>query len=82
MSAILIHAHRPWAVFDPTNKDHRRYYAEFLHNRSWGRCPVRFYVPDEAAGDLLLMIHDKLARYYTEKEFGEKNICNVVKAAV
>lgn len=70
MSAILQHAHRPWCVFDPSNADHRRYFAEFLKNHSWGRCPVRFYVPEEAAGDLMLMIHNKLARWYTSREFG------------
>ena len=58
-------------VFDPKNKDHRRYYAEFLQLRTWGRCPVRFYFPEDAPGDLLLLIHNKLATYYTEKEFGK-----------
>ena len=71
MSSILRHAHRPWVIFDPKNKKHRQYYAEFLSRKTWGRCPVRFHLPDEASSDLLLMIHTKLAQYYTEKEFGK-----------
>jgi len=71
MSAVLQHGHRPWCVFDPSNSDHRRYYAEFLKRRSWARVPVRFYVPEQAAGDLVLMIHHKLAKWYTQQEFGD-----------
>lgn len=71
MSQILRHAHRPWVVFDPANKQHRRFYAEFLKYRTWGKCPVRFYIPDDAPGDLLLLIHNRLASYYTQKEFGK-----------
>lgn len=74
MSAILQHAHRPWTVFDPSNSDHRRCYSDFLRYRTWSRCPYRFYVPEEASGDLLLMIHNKLARWYTQREFGEEKV--------
>lgn len=72
--SILQHNHRPWVDFDPNNKDHRRYYAEFLRNNTWGRCPVRFIVVDDG-GDLLSLISEKLLTYYTEREFGRIRGC-------
>lgn len=60
---------RPWVVFDPTLEQHRQWFAEFQARRSWGHCPVRFIV-DDNAGDLLTMIQRKLIDYYTNKEFG------------
>ena len=60
---------RPWVVFDPTLEPHRPWFAEFQARRSWGHCPVRFIV-DDNAGDLLTMIQRKLIDYYTNKEFG------------
>lgn len=59
---------RPWAVFDPKNKEHRRWFAEFQHIQSWSHCPVRFIVDDDH-GDLLTMIQRKLIEFYTDKEF-------------
>jgi len=70
MSKIQMYG-RPWAVFDPKNKDHRRWFADFNQNASWANCPVRFAVDDDA-GDLITMIQHKLIAYYTEKEFGKK----------
>jgi hypothetical protein len=63
--------HRPWVVFDPYNKDHRKYYAEFVQYRTWGRCPVRFFVDDDS-GDLITMIQRKLVDYYVSQEFLRK----------
>ena len=64
---------RPWVAFDATNKEHRRYYAEFVKFNTWGRCPVRFIVPDEHSNDLPTMIKNKLCEYYVTQEFrGEK----------
>jgi hypothetical protein len=45
---------RPWVAFDADNKEHRRYYAEFLKFNTWGRCPVRFLVTDEYGMDLVI----------------------------
>ena len=59
---------RPWTIFDPANKDHRRYYNEFVRTASWGRCPVRFVVPEDH-GDLVTMIQRSLVKYYVAKEF-------------
>ena len=62
--------HRPWVVFDPYNKDHRKYYYEFVTYRTWGRCPVRFFVDDDS-GDLITMIQRKLVDYYVSQEFSK-----------
>lgn len=61
---------RPLVAFDPQNKDHRRYYAEFLEYGGWGRCPVRFIVTEEHANDLPTMIKNSLVEYYVTREFG------------
>jgi len=61
---------RPWVAFDETNKQHRRWYFEFVKHNTWGRCPVRFIVSDDH-GDLLQMIQRRLNQYYTEREFGK-----------
>lgn len=61
---------RPLVAFDPQNKDHRRYYAEFLAYQGWGNCPVRFICPDDTGNDLPSMIKTMLVQYYVEREFG------------
>ncbi len=60
---------RPLVAFDPNNKDHRRYYAQYLETQTWGRCPVRFIVPEDHGGDLISMIKNSLIQYYIEREF-------------
>ncbi len=60
---------RPLVAFDPNNKDHRRFYAEFVNTSSWGSCPVRFIVPEDHGGDLVSMIKNSLINYYVEREF-------------
>jgi len=64
---------RPYVVFDPDNKDHRRYYYRFVQTASWGDCPVRFVVPEDH-GDLVTMIQRSLISYYVIKEFKAKPI--------
>ena len=61
---------RPLVAFDPSNKDHRRYYAEFVEYGGWGRCPVRFIVPEDHGMDLPTMIRNRLVDYYVSREFG------------
>jgi len=61
---------RPWVAFDAANKEHRRWFAEFQRAGTWGRCPVRFIVPDED-GDLLTLCQRKLISHYVNKEFGK-----------
>ena len=62
---------RPWIVFNPQNKDHRRWFAHFNEHRSWGACPVRFVVNDDH-GDLLTQIQRELIQFYVDKEFGKE----------
>lgn len=65
---------RPLVAFDPNNKDHRRYYAEFLRYGGWGKCPVRFVVPEDVGMDLPTMIKNSLIEYYVGKEFTAKDL--------
>lgn len=59
---------RPWTEFDPTNQQHRQWYAEFLQNKNWGSCPVRFVDPTDC-GNLAMSIQASLVRYYAAQEF-------------
>lgn len=59
---------RPWVAFDPSNRQHRRWFSEFQKSGTWGRCPVRFIVSDDH-GDLLTMIQRSLIKYYVSREF-------------
>lgn len=61
---------RPWVAFDEKDRQHRKWYFEFVKHGTWGRCPVRFIVSDDH-GDLLTLIQRRLNRYYTEREFGK-----------
>ena len=65
---------RPWVAFDAENKEHRRYYAEFVKFQTWGRCPVRFLVTDEHGMDLPTMIRNKLCEYYVDQEFKREKL--------
>ena len=60
---------RPLVAFDPANKEHRRWYHEFMQYGGWGKCPVRFICPDDIGGDLTIMIRNELIDYYVKKEF-------------
>lgn len=66
--SLLEYRNRPYTAFDPTNRDHRRWYHEFVKHRTWGRCPYRFIVPDDH-GNLITMIQRKLVEYYVYREF-------------
>jgi hypothetical protein len=61
---------RPWVAFDEKDRQHRKWYFEFVKHGTWGRCPVRFIVSDDH-GDLLTMIQRRLNQFYTSKEFGK-----------
>jgi hypothetical protein len=67
MSALELHG-RPYVVFNPNDKQHRRFYSEFVRTASWGACPVRFVVPEDH-GDLVTMIQRSLVKHYVEREF-------------
>lgn len=69
MSRLALHS-RPFVVFDPANREHRKWFAEFNSSSRWGNCPVRFVVED-TQGDLITMIQRQLIQYYVTKEFGK-----------
>ena len=63
---------RPLVAFDATNKDHRRWYWEFLVYKGWGKCPVRFICTEEHGDNLPSMIQRMVVDYYVNKEFKPK----------
>ena len=73
---------RPLVAFYPYNKDHRRYYAEFLELGGWGRCPVRFICPEDTGFDLPTMIRNRLVEYYIEREFGGSKLSQAKSEAM
>ena len=68
MSRLEFYA-RPLVAFDPKNKEHRRWYYDFVKFKGWGRCPVRFICPNDIGYDLTIMIRNELIDYYVNKEF-------------
>jgi hypothetical protein len=54
-------------VFNPEDKEHRKWAAIFFKNKSWFGCPVRFVVSD--SGVALNVIQRQLVEYYTNHEF-------------
>jgi hypothetical protein len=84
MSRLEFYA-RPLVAFDPKNKDHRRWYYEFLEYRGWGRCPVRFICTEDHGSDLTVMIRNALVEYYVNREFqapAESKLRTIVKKLV
>jgi hypothetical protein len=71
MSRLEFYA-RPLVAFDPRNRDHRRWYYEFLEYRGWGKCPVRFICTEDHGSDLTVMIRNALVEYYVNKEFASR----------
>jgi hypothetical protein len=67
MSRLSLYG-RPFTVFNPSDRSHRQHYFNFVRTGTWGRCPVRFVVPDDQ-GDLVTMIQRSLVKYYVEREF-------------
>jgi hypothetical protein len=63
---------RPLVAFDPSNKDHRRWYWEFMAYRGWGKCPVRFICTEEHGENLPVMIQKMVVDYYINREFKPK----------
>jgi hypothetical protein len=63
---------RPLVAFDPTNKDHRRWYYEFVAYKGWGQCPVRFICTEDHGDNLPAMIQRMVVDYYINREFKPK----------
>ena len=71
--SILYRGIRPLVSFDVSNAEHRKWYAEFVKYRTWGRCPVRF-LAESLDQDLVTYIERKMLVYYVNKEFeNDKN---------
>jgi hypothetical protein len=68
MRTILDISRRPLVKFDPSNKEHRRYYARYKETRSWGHSPVEFWVPYHY-GNVASMCEVLLTEYYLKSEF-------------
>lgn len=65
---------RPTVLFDPSNKQHREHYANFLKNGSWGKCPIRFEVEGEQQNNnLAFAMQRMLTEYYILKEFKDQS---------
>ena len=78
---------RPWALFDPSNKEHRQHYYNFVKNKSWKGCPYQWVIADESI-DIVYSMQRAVAEYYAAKEFTVKKpakrksntrVVNVVK---
>jgi hypothetical protein len=71
---LLEHSLRPLVVFDPTNKEHRTHYANFLKTNTWGRCPIRFAIdgPDGSNNNMAYAMQRLLTEFYIKKEFASK----------
>ena len=70
--SVLHFKSRPWTVFDAANKEHRRWYNQFVTHGGWGQCPYRFMVPEDH-GDLITMCQRSLVRYYVAHEFAKES---------
>ena len=70
--SVLHFKSRPWTVFDAANKEHRRWYNQFVTHGGWGQCPYRFMVPEDH-GDLITMCQRALVRYYVAHEFAKES---------
>lgn len=71
MSRLEYYA-RPLVAFDAANKEHRRFYYQFVKFRTWGRCPVRFICPNETGSDLVKLLQNEVLDYYTSLEFSKE----------
>jgi len=71
--SILSLSLRPLMVFDASNNEHRKCYAEFVKRKTWGYCSVRFVIEGNSQTDLISYIERCLVDYYTMKEFKVKN---------
>ena len=62
---------RPWAMFDPADKNHRAYFDKFLKTKSWKDCPVQWLIADDSR-DVVHHIGKVLLDHYTSNEFKPK----------
>jgi hypothetical protein len=69
---------RPLVIFDPSNKEHRQLYWNYLATGSWMDCPYRFAVQDDH-GHLMGHIQRLILEWYMTREFkGEVKDTNLL----
>lgn len=66
---LSLTAQRPVVAYDPANKQHRKYLAEYLRTHSWAKCPYRFVSVDHTGVDHLVSMTNATLSYYISKEF-------------
>lgn len=71
MLKSFITGQRPFAIFDPANAEHRKYFYKFQHTLSWSDCPVQWGIDDDST-DIVHNISKKLVKFYIEAEFKVK----------
>lgn len=72
MPYLLDYSVRPLVMFDPSKKEHRTLYFNFLRDRSWGKCPYRFAVDGENQNNnLAFAMQRMMVEHYLAKEFKE-----------
>ena len=59
---------RPYVAFDESNPNHRKWFHTFTKTSTWGHCPVRFAIEDEA-GDLVTIMSKRMLNHYFDQEF-------------
>lgn len=70
---LSLTAQRPVVAYDPANKQHRKYLAEYLQGHSWAKCPYRFVSVDHTGIDHLTSMTNTTLSYYIGKEFAASN---------
>ena len=68
-SFVLIQ--RPFAIFDPANKEHRELFNKFQKTQSWSHSPYQWTIEDDST-NLVHFLHKKLIEYYMKQEFRPK----------
>lgn len=67
---------RPVVLFDATNADHRKWFANFVQNRTWSGCPVHFEATDangNLSQNITVAVANQVAAYYLNQEFKKKS---------
>lgn len=65
--SVLKSVMRPTVAFDVKKPEHRQYFANFLKNRTWKDCPVRFNL-EESYMDVPSLIQDRINKHYFEAD--------------
>lgn len=59
---------RPLVVFDPSDKKHRKLFAQYIRSGRWDHSPVQLVANEPTQIDLGTMAR-QLIHFYTDKEF-------------